>query len=203
MTHIAYLRVSTDAQDTDNQRLAILDYAQQHDIQIDHFIRVIASSRRNTADRRLDDLMELIQPGDTLLVAEMSRLGRSISEIVRLVDELVERKIHFIALKENIKFCGEKDMQTTVMITIFALLAELERTLISQRTRDGLAKAVANGVKLGRKPGVLCKSTLDPHRDIIIDYLQRGVSMASIAKIIGINPGTLRNYVITRKIKRP
>jgi DNA invertase Pin-like site-specific DNA recombinase len=96
-----------------------------------------------------------------LIVSELSRMGRSVGEIITTVDMLVKRKICFIALKENIRFNGSQDMQTKVMVAMFSLFAEIERDLISMWTKEGLATAKVSGKRLGRPKGALGKSKLD------------------------------------------
>ena len=98
--------------------------------------------------------MTVLQPGDQLVVTELSRLGRSLGQIVAILDALAKEPVSFIAIKENIRVEGKQDIQTKVMTTLFALFAELERDLISERTREGLARARSTGKKLGRPKGV-------------------------------------------------
>ena len=98
--------------------------------------------------------MTVLQPGDQLVVTELSRLGRSLGQIVAILDALAKEPVSFIAIKENIRVEDKQDIQTKVMTTLFALFAELERDLISERTREGLARARSTGKKLGRPKGV-------------------------------------------------
>ena len=160
MRTVAYLRVSTAQQDVRSQRLAILEYARQHDVRIDDFIEATASG----------------QACDRLIVSELSRLGRSLGQIVAILDALAKAGVAFVALKENIRVEGQRDIQTKVMTTLFALFAEVERDLISERTREGLAKARASGRKLGRPKGSLGVSRLDGKEDEIRHFLELGVS---------------------------
>ena len=114
----------------------------------------------NQTGARLDELMHVLQRGDRLVVSELSRLGRSLGQIVAILDALAKAGVAFVAMKENIRVEGQRDIQTKVMITLFALFAEVERDLISERTREGLAKARASGRKLGRPKGSLGVSRL-------------------------------------------
>ena len=158
---VAYLRVSTAQQDVRSQRLAILEYARKHDLRIDDFIEATASGQASEKRRRLDELLNGLQRGDRLIVSELSRLGRSLGQIVAILDALAKAGVAFVALKEDIRVEGKRDIQTKVMTTLFALFAEVERDLISERTREGLAKARASGRKLGRPKGSLGVSRLD------------------------------------------
>ncbi len=160
MRTVACLRVSTAQQDVRSQRLAILEYAHQHDFRIDDFIEATASGQASEKRRRLDALLNGLQREDRLIVSELSRLGRSLGQIVAILDTLAKAGIAFVALKENIRVVGKRDIQTKVMTTLFALFAEVERDLIFERTREGLAKARASGRKLGRPKGSLGVSRL-------------------------------------------
>ena len=200
MKYIAYLRISSSCQDTDNQRLAILDYARKHDLKIDEFIEATASSRQSTTKRRIDKLMTILNKGDHLIVSEISRLGRSLGQVISILDGLVKQNIAFIAIKENIRVEGAQDIQTKVMVALFALFAEVERDLISERTKEGLARAKANGKQLGRPKGSLGKSRLDGKEGEIRHLLSIGVSKASIARITGVSRPTLYNFLKTRTL---
>ena len=200
MKTIAYLRISTSQQEADSQRLAILHYAQKSDLKIDDFIEVQASSRQSTTKRRIDELIEILKEGDHLIVSELSRLGRSLGQVITILDGLMKRNIAFTAIKENIKIEGRQDIQTKVMVTLFALFAEVEQDLISQRTKEGLAKAKISGKQLGRPKGTLGKSRLDGKEGEILHLMSIGVSKASIAKITGVSRPTLYNFLKTRAL---
>jgi DNA invertase Pin-like site-specific DNA recombinase len=200
MKTLAYLRISTDSQDLNAQKLAILDFAQREGIVIDAFIEATASAGKTRKARRLDELMDRFDRGDRLIVSELSRLGRSLGQVIGIVDTLVKRKIAFIAVKENIRFEGKQDMQTKVMVALFALFAEVERDLISERTKEGLAKARASGKKLGRPKGALGRSRLNGKEGEIQTLLEKGVSKAAIAKINGVSRTTLYHFIQTRRL---
>ena len=168
MRTVAYLRVSTTRQDVQGQRLAILEYARRHSLQIDEFVEATASAVTSPKRSRLDDLMSTLGPGDWLVVSEVSRLGRSLGQIVAMLDALAREGIAFIAIKEQIRIEGKQDIQTKVMTTPFALFAEVERDLISECTREGLAKARYSGKKLGpRDRSVSRASTARRMRSVI------------------------------------
>ena len=200
MKTLAYLRVSTDQQDLNAQKLAILSFAQHEGLVIDAFIEATASAGKTQKVRRLDELMDQVEPGDRLIVSELSRLGRSLGQVIDLVDTLVKRQIAFIAIKENIRFEGQQTMQTKVMIALFALFAEVERDLISERTKEGLAKARASGKKLGRPKGALGQSCLNGKEEEIQALLEKAVSKTAIAKITGVSRTTLYHFIQTRQL---
>ena len=141
------------------------------------------------------ELTSALQPGDRLVVSELSRLGRSLGQVVAVLDALAKAGVAFVALKENIRVEGKRDIQTKVMTTLFALFAEVERDLISERTREGLAKSRASGRKLGRPKGSLGVSRRDGEEDEIRHFLELGVSKTAIAKITAYlsNGGTLEH----------
>jgi DNA invertase Pin-like site-specific DNA recombinase len=200
MKTVAYLRVSTGSQDLANQKMAVLDYARQKRFTVDQFVEVQASSRKNPAQRGIEELLGTLAAEDRLVVSELSRLGRSLGQVIRIVDELVKRKIRFVAIKEAIRFEGKQDMQTKVMFALFGLFAEVERDLISQRTKEGLAAARAKGRLLGRPKGALGKSKLDGKEEEIRMLLEKTVSKASIAKILGVSRTALHHFIRTRKL---
>lgn len=197
---IGYLRVSTSEQDTANQELAIRRHCESLGFAVDNFIHVTMSSRRTTQQRRIDELLESLSKGDVLVVAELSRLGRSVGQVINIVDGLLAAGVRFISIKENMDLNGSTDIQSKVMITVFSLLAELERELISMRTKEGLAKARAKGKLLGRPKGP-GKSALDDKRDEIENMLGLGVPKTTIAKAMGTHVNTLVHWIKTRNIK--
>lgn len=161
MKTMAYLRVSKDSQDVNHQRLAILEFARQDHREIREFMELRVSSRRSPKERQLDVLLARLEPGDTLIVSELSRMGRSVGEIITTIDTLVKQQIQFVAIKEGIRLGRRQTLQTKVMVTLFGLFAEIERDLISLRTKEALAAVRAAGKRLGRPPGRLGTSKLD------------------------------------------
>lgn len=202
MANLGYLRVSTLLQDVDNQKLALLEFARRERMQVDDFIEVTVSSRKSFKLRRLDEVLAKLQETDTLIVAELSRLGRSVGEVVSLVAELVRRKINLITIKENIRLSGHQDIQTKVMITVISLLAELERDLLSARTKEGLIAARARGKTLGRPRGSLGTSKLTGQELAIQGLLDKHVSIASIAKIHSVDRATVYSFIASRGLVR-
>ncbi len=147
---IAYLRVSSGQQDIGSQKLALHDYAHRNDLKIDEFIEIEMSSRKSPKARKIDELIECLHAGDLLLVSELSRLGRSVGQVIQIVDALIKNEIRFVSVKEAIRINGRQDIQTKTMITMFGLFAEIERDLISERTKQGLAAARQTGTCGGK-----------------------------------------------------
>jgi len=202
MKAIGYIRVSTDTQDVKNQRHEILEYAHGKGIKVDEFISVEISSRESQAKRRIDELWEKLTSEDILIVSELSRIGRSTGEVIGLINDLVDRKVRFIAIKQAIDINGTKNTTSKVMITLLALFAELEKDLISDRTKHALAARRAAGVILGRPKGSFGKNHLDGKIKEIEHLLSLNVSKASIAKICGVKRSTLLYYISSRGLSQ-
>ena len=199
MKTIAYIRVSKDSQDCKSQKLAILDFAHKENIKIDEFLEIQISSRKNPNERKIDSLLNLGQD-NMLIVSEMSRIGRSVGEVVTTIDRIIASGVQFIAIKENIKIKDRQDLHTKVMITMFSLFAEVERELNSLRTKEALASLKAEGIKLGRPKGSLGSSKLDGKDMEIKKLLRLKVSKTSISKILEVDRSTLKNYMDKRQI---
>ena len=200
MKTIAYLRVSTNVQDLNSQKLAILDFARKEGFGVDEFVEITISSRRSQQRDQLLDTIQGLNKGDRLVVSELSRLGRSLGQVIAIVDSLVKRKVRFIAIKEGIRFEGKQTLQSKVMVTLFALFSEVERDLVSERTKEGLASAKANGKLLGRPKGSLGRSKLEGREQEIQMLLTKGVSKASIAKITDVSRTNLLHFIRTRQL---
>jgi DNA invertase Pin-like site-specific DNA recombinase len=200
MKTLAYLRVSKDSQDVTHQRLAVLEFARREKREIDDFMELRVSSRRSPKERQLDVLLTRLEPGDTLIVSELSRMGRSVGEIITIVDTLMKQHIQVVAIQEGIRLEGRQDLQTKVMVTLFGLFAEIERELISLRTKEALAAARAAGKRLGRPPGRLGHSKLDGKEADIRRLLGLHVSKTSIAKITGVDRSTLYHFMHSRHL---
>jgi DNA invertase Pin-like site-specific DNA recombinase len=134
---IAYLRASTDKQDLKNQKLEIFEYARKNQLEVNDFIQITISSRRTSKDRRIDEMVLALDGADTLIVTELSRLGRSTAEVIGLVNELIKKEVRVIAIKQNLDI-RQQNMNSKIIITLFSLFAELERDLISSRTKEAL-----------------------------------------------------------------
>lgn len=199
---VAYLRVSTDAQDMQGQRLEILDRANREGLQVNEWVSFEISSRRSLDERGITELLGRLEPGDMLIVAELSRLGRSLGQVIEIVNRLIEGRVRLWSIKDGIRLdgSGEMDLATKTMVAMFGLMAEIERDLISQRTKAGLAAARAKGKVLGGRPG-LRTSKLDARREEIQGYLAKGISQASIAKLVDVAPTTLQGWLVSRGLR--
>lgn len=183
MKVIGYIRVSSEMQDLLKQEHLLLSYAQQQKMHIAEFIKVEISSRRNTHERRIDELFEKLDNGDVLLVAELSRLGRNMFEVIEIINQLSEGEVKVV-------FVRQPELSTTgphkkLLLAIYSYFAEAEREFISMRTKAGLEAVKASGKKLGRPLGSRNKHRLlDSYRDQIHQYLQLGIPLRRISAII-------------------
>ena len=200
MKVIGYIRVSTDKQDLEKQRHLLLDYAQRNQLQVNKFIHAEASSRKDTKDRRIDELLTKLTKGDMLLVAELSRLGRNMLETLNIINELSQNGVSIVFIRQpELSTIGT---HTKLLLAIYSYFAEVEREYISMRTKQGLAAARAKGKLLGRPKGSRSKNhILDPYREQIKEYLQMDLNLASIMKIVNnqlersISYNTLKYFV--------
>ncbi len=184
MKTIAYTRISTDSQDLENQRHLLLNYAQQNQLLITEFIEAEASSQKSQQQRKIDLLLSKLETGDKLLVAELSRLGRNMLETLNIINTLSKKGV-------DVVFVRQPELSTNaghakLLLAVYSYFAEAEREYISIRTKQGLAAARAKGKQLGRPKGSKNKKgrALDPFQTEIEKYLELGVSIKSIMKII-------------------
>lgn len=183
MTTIGYIRVSTDEQDLLQQEHLLLTHAQQQGFQIDEFIRVEISSRKSLHARRITELLSLLSQGDTLIVAELSRLGRNMFQTLNLISRLNNLGVKLV-------FVRQPELSTTgdhakLLLAIYSYFAEAERNFISMRTKQGMASARSQGKHVGRPKGSRNKRRiLDPYRDQIQTYLILKIPLRRIRNLI-------------------
>ena len=189
-----YLRVSTSAQDTQNQLHGIHQYCQERGIQADAVIEDTASGSVAWNSRKIGELLSAADKGDVLLVAEVSRMARSTLQVLEILKFASERQVSIIIVKNGLQF--DNSMQSKITATILGLAAEIERDFISMRTKEALAKRKASGKQLGRPQGALAKSyKLDEKRAEIERYRKLGINQTAIAKLVGVARPTLRLWL--------
>ena len=197
--NLGYIRVSTEEQDIKNQELEIRRYTNNKNMSIENFIQVEISSKKSLKDRKIEELKETLSNEDNLIVSELSRLGRSTKEVLILIDELKEQGVIIHLIKQNMIIDkNSNDPMSKLLLTLLASFGELERDLISQRTKEALKSKKEQGVVLGRKKGSLGKSKLDDKKEEIRDLLSKKISQTSMAKLLGCDRSTLRNFIDTR-----
>lgn len=197
MKAVGYLKTSKYRQDVREQRQAILEFAEMEGITVSGFIEMPATLAK---EKRIANLLSQVRTGDTLIVSELNRIGRSVGQIVRTVEALIKGNIRFISINEGIWLDEERSADTQVMVRMFMLLADVDRELITEHTKEGISAARDKGKKIGRPKGSLGSSKLDGRRGEIKRLLSSGVSVASIAKIMGVSRGTLNHFVRSRRL---
>ena len=193
-----YLRVSKDTQDADNQRHGVLEYCVKNDIAPLSFLEDTASGKTDWKVRALGDALQAMQAGDVLIVSEISRLSRNTIGVLEVLEHCIANKITVHVVKQNMVY-GD-DIQSKVMATMFALAAQIERELISERTKEGLARRKAEGVKIGRPKGI-GKRKLDKRENEVRALFYAGYKMAQIARLTGVSPSTVSNYLKLKGLK--
>jgi len=196
---IGYIRVSTDKQTTENQRFEILKFADEKNIKIDKWVEETVSGRKKYQDRKLGEIINDIQKEDIIIVSELSRLGRSLMEVMSLLHRLMEKEAKVFTTKEQYELGNNINSQ--VLAFAFSLSAQIERELISQRTKEALQRKKSEGKILGRPKGSLSKTTkLTGKDDVILGFLDKKVPVAVMARLLEVNRLTLSNYIKSRKL---
>lgn len=194
MTNIAYIRVSSDKQTCSNQHFTISEYAKKNNILIDEYIEETISSRKPLEKRQLGALLNNIQKGDVLIITEVSRLARNLYELAQILQLAIQKEIKVISIKENYMF--QNDLQSKIMAYTFGLSAEIERSMISSRTKMSLEKLKKQNVKLGRPIGAKAKELkLAKNKKKIKKLLEQGISQAKICKIVNCHPTTMCRFL--------
>lgn len=186
MKTIGYIRVSTDKQDLNKQRHLLLEHSQRLQIIINEFIEIEISSSKSSRERKIDELIEKLEKGDILLVAELSRLGRNMFETLNIINNLLDKGVEISFIRQPELSTYKNSQHVKLLFAIYSYFAETERDFISTRTRQGLEAAKASGKVLGRPKGSSNKKgrALDPFKDQILNYQRMGLPVASIMKII-------------------
>ncbi len=194
MSVIGYIRVSSDKQTLTHQRFEIEQYAKKQGIKVDKWVEEKISSRKALKKRKLGTLLDDLQENDILIACEISRLGRSLLEVMRILEICLSKNCQVWTLKENYRLGN--DIQSKVMAFAFGLAAEIERNLISQRTKSSLANLKASGKKLGRPFAAESKKLkLSKNTRKIKNLLAKNISKSQIAKILGVQRYTLRRFI--------
>jgi len=190
-----YLRVSTDKQDENNQKLGVDEKARRMLLQIDEYIIDSGvSGTKEPEKRKLGKLMEKLQSGDTLIASELSRLGRSMYMVMRILEYCMKTGVKVITVKDNYEL-GD-NIQSKVLAFAFSLAAEIERDMISRRTKEALARKKQQGIILGRPHGSRSAATkLTGKEDEIKKLLEKKISFSAIGRILGVNRMTVTHFV--------
>ena len=192
-----YIRVSTDKQTVENQRFEINRFCEQKNLTIDCWIEETISGMKTYDKRALGSLLKNIKKDDVLICAELSRLGRNLFMIMEILNVCMRKECKVWTIKDNYRL-GD-DIQSKVLAFAFGLSAEIERNLISQRTKEALARKRAEGIVLGRPKGSRSKQVkLSGQEDVIRALIERNVSKCEIARIYGVNRMTVSSFIKDR-----
>ena len=195
-----YIRVSTDKQTVENQRFEITNYAKNNNIEIDKWISEQISGTISPDKRNLGKLLKCLQPGDSIICSELSRLGRSMFMIMSILNQLMEMNVAIYTVKEGYKL--GQDLQSKVLAFAFSISAEIERTLIAERTTEALKRCKAEGVTLGRPKGRKNNQyKLSEYEDELRRMLKEGYKKIDIINYFDISSATLYNFMQRRGIQ--
>ena len=187
-----YTRVSTDQQNTENQKHEILTFAKSQNLTVNKWVDEVISSRKSLKERRLGKTLKHLKKGDILIASEISRLGRNLFEVMGILQSCLEKDCQIWTLKEHYRLGA--DIQSKVLAFAFSLAAEIERQLISQRTKESLKRIKDEGKHLGRPHGFSYKK-LDKKHENIKELLSKGISKAEISRLVGCSWITLHRYI--------
>ncbi|WP_024994946.1 master DNA invertase Mpi family serine-type recombinase [Phocaeicola paurosaccharolyticus] len=194
-----YIRVSSDKQTVENQRFEINNFCEKENLKIDGWIEETISGTKSYNKRELGRLLKRIQKEDLIISAELSRLGRNLFMIMEILNICMTKDCRVWTIKDNYRL-GE-DIQSKVLAFAFGLSAEIERNLISQRTKEALARKKSEGIILGRPKGK--KNSPDKYKlsgkeTLISELLSADVSKRKIAKICRVDRNTLARFIVNR-----
>lgn len=188
-----YIRVSTDKQTVENQRFEINQFCEKQEFVVNKWIEETISGAKNVEERKLGKLLKKMRSDDILICSELSRLGRNLLMIMGILNECMNRDIQVWTIKDNYRLGS--DINSKVLAFAFGLSAEIERNLISQRTKEALARKRAEGVILGRPKGRKSKvKKLTGKEAEIKKLLDKKVSKSAIARILGVHRLTVTQF---------
>lgn len=189
-----YIRVSSQKQSVEHQEFEIKEYARKNNINIDTWVEETISSRKALKHRKLGLLLENLQENDVIIACEISRLGRSLLEVMGILETCLAKNCQVITIKENYHLGN--DIQSQVLAFAFGLSAQIERNLISQRTKMSLDNLKSSGKRLGRPFGAESKKLkLSKNAKRVKELLDKGISKNQIARIMGVQKMTLRRFI--------
>lgn len=192
--------VSTDRQTVENQRFEIKNFCKKNDMKIDGWISDEGiSGTKDPEKRELGKLLGKVKAGDYILCSELSRLGRSLMMIMAILNECTKKKVNIWTIKDNYRL--DNDISSAVIAFAYGLSAQIERQLISQRTKEALARKKAEGVFIGRPKGSLSKKVkLTGNEDKIRKYIKQGMSQREISLKLKVSKGTVNRFIKREKL---
>ena len=192
--YYGYIRVSTDKQTVENQRYEIDNYCLNKNIKIDRYIEETISGSKSYRKRQLGRLLSCLHKGDTIIASELSRFGRSLYMVMEILSIVMKKGCKIITIKDH--FSLSDDIESKVLAFAFSLSAEIERKLISQRTKEALSRLKNEGKTLGRPKGSKKSHPKLENKEQIIEHLlNKGKKKTYIARRLKVHPNTIYNYL--------
>ena len=192
--YYAYIRVSTQEQSCSSQKFEISNWAQKKNVIIDKWIMESVSGTVDAGKRKLGKLIRKMKPGDVIVATEISRLGRNMLMIMGILNDCAKRQICILTIKDNFELSN--NINSKIIAFAFALAAEIERNLISQRTKASLDNIKATGKRLGRPFAAQSrKLKLSRNTKKVKELLDMGLTRYRIAKIMDVKPSTVSNFI--------
>lgn len=196
-----YIRVSSDKQTVENQRFEINTFCEKNQIVVDRWIEETISGTKNIENRALGRLLNKMKKDDILICTELSRLGRSLLMIMSILNQCMKKEVQLWTIKDNYRLGN--DINSKVLAFAFGLSAEIERNLISQRTKEALARKKADGIILGRPKGrKSSKKKLTGQEKKIKELLDKNVSLSAISRILNVHRLTVASFVKDNLLKK-
>ena len=193
-----YIRVSTDKQTVENQRFEIKNFCEREKTSIDSWIEETISGTKEPDKRKLGNLLANLKKDDILICTEISRLGRSLRMILQILEDLLKREIKVRTIKDNYNLGS--DISSKILATIIGLAAEIERDLISRRTKEAVARKKAEGIVLGRPKGRRsARVKLTGSEPELSRLVAEGYKLIEIAERLGVDRNTLRKFMRERE----
>jgi len=185
--------------DMPSQKDELLSYAKKTGMRIDAFIQAPAPDE-GPPGIEYDALFATLYRGNTLIVSGLSVLGRSIHEVIRNITRIIDMDVRVVAVHQDLDLASRDDLSSRIRIDMLHMLYNVQKEIVSRRTRHGLDARKKAGTRLGRPKGSIGKSKLDPHKKEIAQMLKHKAPLSYIARVYGVTWPTVENFIRTRNL---